>query len=384
MNRETIIVKIGTSSLTDDSGKLHPKRLKDHVEALIRLKQAGFRVVLVSSGAVAAGFHELGLSHRPRTLAGKQAAAAIGQGHLVQRYREAFAADGQSCAQVLLTRSDFDHRTRYLNALNTLNYLLERGVIPVINENDSVAVDEIRWGDNDTLAALVAGLLQADWLLLVTNTDGLYTANPLHHPEAEKIHRIRRIDKSLPVQVDDSKSTLGSGGMRSKLIAARKASRTGVRVYIGTSGEGPGWMQETVNEKGSGTYIDALPRRFSRKEQWIAAHSRPRGRLKVDEGAAKALLTGGKSLLPCGIMEVTGHFDAGEIVEVTGPGNSPLGRGLCRYPAELLQRVKGWQTREVTRLAPEHPEEVIHRDDWVPASIETPNLTLTTGKEHGR
>ncbi|GGA33868.1 glutamate 5-kinase [Kroppenstedtia guangzhouensis] len=372
MNHKTVIVKIGTSSLTDDSGKLDPEALQTHAEALTRLKQAGTRVVLVSSGAVAAGFHELGLTHRPCSLAEKQASAAIGQGHLVQRYREAFATHGEICAQVLLTRSDFDHRIRFLNALHTLQLLLERDIIPVINENDSVAGDEIRWGDNDILAALVAGLLQADWLLFVTDTDGLYTANPLDHPQAEKIRRIPPFHGSMPAQVDNSKSRLGSGGMRSKLIAARKASRAGIRVYIGTAGKTPGWMLDAVKGRGSGTYMDAEPRRSSRKEQWIAAHSRPRGHLKVDDGAAQALVERGKSLLPCGVVEVGGDFEAGEIVEVAGPDGT-LGRGVARFSAPLLRRVKGWSTREISRLIPNHPEEVIHRNDWVSFRGEAPS-----------
>ena len=242
MNHKTVIVKIGTSSLTDDSGKLDPEALQTHAEALTRLKQAGTRVVLVSSGAVAAGFHELGLTHRPCSLAEKQASAAIGQGHLVQRYREAFATHGEICAQVLLTRSDFDHRIRFLNALHTLQLLLERDIIPVINENDSVAGDEIRWGDNDILAALVAGLLQADWLLFAQIPTALYRQPPGSPPGGESSSYSSLLRIPMPAQVDNSKSRLGSGGMRSKLIAARKASRAGIRVYIGTAGKTPGWM----------------------------------------------------------------------------------------------------------------------------------------------
>lgn len=386
LDQETIIVKIGTSSLTDESGRLNTARLQRHADSLVQLKQAGYRVVLVSSGAIAAGFHELGLKQRPRTLAGKQAAAAVGQGQLVQRYREAFAASGTSCAQVLLTRGDFDDRTRFLNALNTLNYLLERDCVPIVNENDSVAVDEIQWGDNDTLAALVAGLLQAKWLLLVTNTDGLYTANPTTQPDAEKIRHLHRIDETLLSRIDDSKSSLGSGGMRSKLLAAQKASQTGVQVYIGTTGEQIGWMKKTVQGDGSGTYIDAIPHRISRKEQWISSHSRPRGRVTVDAGAARALLEAGGSLLPCGIVSVHGPFDSGELVEVIGPDDRSLGRGLCRYSSPLLQQVKGLQTEEAARIAPHHPEEVIHRDDWVPVKQQplNQNLEPQAGKGEGK
>lgn len=368
MNRQTVVVKIGTSSLTDNRGRLEEGKLESHVEGVLRLKEAGFQVVMVSSGAIAAGFHELGLSSRPRTLAGKQAAAAVGQGALVQRYRERFAARETRCAQVLLTRSDFSSRGRYLNALATLNYLLEKGVVPVVNENDSVAVDEIRWGDNDTLAALVAGLLQAQWLLLVTNTDGLYTDNPHKNRQARPIRRLLRVDEALLRQVDGSKSTFGSGGMRSKLTAARLAAETGVRVYIGTAGEDNRWMLQAVHNKGSGTYIEAASRHISRKEQWIAVHSAPVGKLHVDSGAARALLKEGGSLLPCGVTKVEGEFCEGEIVEVVDSQGTLIGRGFTRYPAALIDQVKGWQSAAVRHLTPDAPEEVIHRDDWVIAA----------------
>ncbi|MFC4078258.1 glutamate 5-kinase [Salinithrix halophila] len=369
MDRQTVVVKIGTSSLTDERGQLDENRLNHHVNGVFHLREAGFRVVVVSSGAIAAGFHELGLSSRPRTLAGKQAAAAVGQGALVQRYRELFAAKGAGCAQVLLTRSDLESRGRYLNALATLNYLLEREVVPVINENDSVAVDEIRWGDNDTLASLVAGLLQADWLLLVTNTNGLYTDNPHKHPDARPIRRLDRIDEALIQQVDGSKSLLGSGGMRSKLVAARLAAETGVKVHIGTAGSEPEWMLRAVRGRGDGTTIEAAPRHVSRKQQWIAAHSTPAGRLQVDEGAVHALLEKGGSLLPCGIIAVEGVFFEGDIVEVTDPKGIPIGRGVTRYPSVLIDQVKGWQSTTVKGIAPDAPEEVIHRDDWVTAVV---------------
>lgn len=367
MDRRTVVVKIGTSSLTDDQGKLDEAKLSRQVDGVLCLQRAGLQVVMVSSGAIAAGFHELGLSSRPNTLAGKQAAAAVGQGALMQRYREGFAARGSGCAQVLLTRSDFADRGRYLNALATMNYLLEKKVVPVINENDSVAVDEIRWGDNDTLAALVAGLLQAECLLLVTNTDGLYTDNPYKNRQAQPIRRLARVDEALLRQLDGSKSPFGSGGMRSKLTAARLAAETGVRVYIGTAKDDDAWMLKAVQNEGSGTYIEAVSPHVSRKEQWIAVHSAPAGKLHVDSGAARALLQEGGSLLPCGVTTVEGEFSHGEIVEVINPLGVSIGRGRTRYPAALIKRVKGWQSTDVHKLNPDAPAEVIHRDDWVSA-----------------
>lgn len=368
MVSSTVIVKIGTSSLTNSQGKLDERRLRHHVNSLNRLHHRGYRVVLVSSGAIAAGFHELGLSERPRTLEGKQAAAALGQGVLVQHYREAFALEGKTCAQVLLTRSDFDHRKRYLNALRTLNFLLDREVVPIINENDSVAVEEIRWGDNDTLASLVAGLLQAQWLLLITNTEGVYTDNPLRNPHATQIQYLDQVDDSLIQRLDDSKSDLGSGGMRSKLAAAKQAAEAGVKVYIGTEHSSVGWMEEVVEGNGRGTYIDCKTKQVSRKEQWIT-HSTSQGQLWIDSGAENALLLKGSSLLPCGVVEVKGCFQPGELVEVTDMQGTIIGRGVSRYSALLLNQVKGWQSQKVQSFYPSTPEEVIHRDDWVGVSI---------------
>ncbi|OYD09862.1 glutamate 5-kinase [Paludifilum halophilum] len=365
MDRQTIVVKIGTSSLTDGRGRLDQGWLRHHVRSLIELKRRGARVVLVSSGAIAAGFHELGLSERPRTLAGKQAAAAAGQGALVQYYREQFAAAGEICAQVLLTRSDFDHRRRYLNALNTLNFLLDKGGVPVINENDSVSVEEIRWGDNDTLAALVAGLLQADWLLLVTNTDGLFNEDPRRNPSARSIPHLTRVEDRLIADLNDSKHPLGSGGMRSKLLAAKRAAETGVQVYIGTPKRKSDWMRGSIEGKGSGTYIDRSSGHVSRKVQWITVHSAPGGQVEVDEGAVCALLRKGGSLLPCGVVKVKGRFEEGEIVSVTDSLGRSIGRGVVRYSADFLDRVKGWKSSEVQAVQPGSPEEVIHRDDWV-------------------
>ncbi|SDW30977.1 glutamate 5-kinase [Marininema mesophilum] len=371
MDRQTVVVKIGTSSLTNENGQLDEQRLAHHVAGIVELKKKGYHVVVVSSGGIAAGFHELGLTERPRTLAGKQAAAAVGQGALIQCYREHFFAKGISCAQVLLTRSDFDNRSRYLNALHTLNYLLKREVVPIINENDSVAVDEICWGDNDTLAALVAGLLQADEMILVTNTNGLFTDNPHKYPGACRIPMLDKVDEELLQQLDDSKSAFGSGGMRSKLVAVRMATEAGVRAHIGTEQPASDWMFKMLIHQETGTTIVASPRRISRKEHWIALHSGPAGQVHVDRGAARALLEEGRSLLPIGVVKVEGDFQVGDIVIVIDPTGTPIGRGMSRYPAEWLAKVKGKRSEEVFKQEPRYfPEEVIHRNDWVSTSME--------------
>ncbi|SFS59537.1 glutamate 5-kinase [Marininema halotolerans] len=383
MKQPIVVVKIGTSSLVDERGRLDKKRLAHHVASIGEIKRKNFHVVLVSSGGIAAGFYELGLTERPRTLAGKQAAAAVGQGALIQNYRERFAEQGVICAQVLLTRSDFDNRSRYRNALQTLEYLLDRGVVPIINENDSVAVDEICWGDNDTLAALVAGLLQAEELLLVTNTNGVYTDNPQKNPKATLIHHLESVGEELLASLDDSKSTLGSGGMRSKLLAARIASEAGVRVHIGSEQLEIDWMIQTLMQQGSGTTIEAAPRHISRKEHWISRHSAPAGQLQVDEGAAQALLKEGSSLLPIGVVAVNGEFQEGDIVRVVDSTGVEIGRGMSRYAANWIVQVLGRRSEDV----------VIHRNDWVATpSVATylhrkPQMDLSTsvdGEESGQ
>lgn len=366
LSDQIVVLKIGSSSLTTRTGEVSIDQLQQVVAHVSRLKENGPRVVMVSSGAVACGFRMLGMKGRPQSIREKQAAAAIGQGILIQHYREMFKQTGLEIAQVLLNRSDFSHRDRYRNALNTLDLLLARGVVPIINENDSVAVEEIQWGDNDFLAAQVAGLLQADWLVLVTSTDGVYTRDPALDPQAEAIPYLSHISSEWLSQLDETRSKFGTGGMRSKLKAARHATAFGTKVYIGQAQSGRAWLLDVLDGKGTGTYIGSKEREpVSRKRQWIGFHSEIRGRLTVDRGAERAIQQERRSLLPCGVIRVEGDFLPGEVVEVVNENGKALGRGIVNFSSRLLHQVRGLQTADIALYWQVDVEEVIHRDNWV-------------------
>lgn len=365
MGRQTLIVKIGSSSLTSETGELSLHKLARVVTHVSYLKRTGRRVVIVSSGAIACGFRLLGLNGRPQSIREKQAAAAVGQGVLIQHYRQLFNKRRLEAGQVLLDRSDFSNRRRYMNILNTLELLLERNAVPIINENDSVAVDEIRWGDNDFLAAQVAGLLQADWLVLVTGADGVYTRDPAVDPHAEAIPFMHSVSDEKLRQLDATRSKFGTGGMRSKLEAARHATQFGANVYVGSAKDRHDWLELVVNGGGSGTYISTRGIPPSRKQQWIGFHSEVKGRVTVDEGAARALEQEHRSLLPCGVLHVEGEFEAGAVVEVVGTEGRTIGRGVTNFSSRLLNKAKGMQTEDINAKWPVQAEEVIHRDNWV-------------------
>lgn len=369
LRKKIVVVKVGSSSLTTRSGEVSVDKLAQVVAHVSHLKKSGPRVVMVSSGAIACGFRMLGMQGRPQSIREKQAAAAVGQGILIQHYRERFGQSGLEIAQVLLNRSDFSHRERYRNALNTLDLLLDRGVVPIINENDSVAVEEIQWGDNDFLAAQVAGLLQAQWLVLVTSADGVYTSDPALDPQAEAIPYLSHISPDWLAQLDTTHSKFGTGGMRSKLEAARHAIEFGTHVYIGQAQPEKTWLQNVLSGVGTGTYIGTKERRgapISRKRQWIGFHSDISGRLTIDAGAERALQQEHRSLLPCGVICVEGKFLPGDVVEVVGLNGSVLGRGVVNFSSRLLHQVKGLQTEDIVAHWQVEAEEVIHRDNWVP------------------
>ncbi|WP_169835405.1 glutamate 5-kinase [Novibacillus thermophilus] len=347
MSNQTIIIKIGSSSLTKQSGEVSVDKLRQVVKHVSFLKRMGHKPVIVSSGAIACGFRLLKLSGRPQSIREKQAAAAVGQGILIQHYRELFQESGLEMAQVLLNRSDFSHRKRYMNALNTLELLLERDFIPVINENDSIAVEEIRWGDNDFLAAQVAGLLQAEWLVLVTSADGVYTRDPALHPEAEAIPYFSAVSEELLSRMDLTHSKFGTGGMRSKLEAASHATGFGTNVYVGKAKPDEAWLQTVLDGEGTGTYIGTKELPPSRKRQWIGYHSQISGYVTIDEGAERALEREHRSLLPCGVLSVDGEFVAGDVVEVVNTNGTVLGRGVVNYSSHLLDQAKGLQTQDI-------------------------------------
>ncbi|GIP20045.1 MULTISPECIES: glutamate 5-kinase [Paenibacillus] len=363
--QQRVVVKIGSSSLTSPEGGLNRDAVHFFASELSGLRESGFQVLLVTSGAVAAGFREIGYPERPKLLHEKQAAAAIGQALLMQSYREAFQIHGVQAAQVLLTRTDFLNRKRMGNASMAVEELLKQGVIPIINENDTVSVDELKFGDNDTLSALVANLLKADHLIILTDTEGLYTNDPRIDPSATRIEKVSEFTDELYKIAGGSGSKVGTGGMRSKIDAAKIATRGGVPVFIGKGGL-PGELLRAVQGDGRGTYFETRASSLPMKKQWLGFLSTPHGTLIVDEGAETALIHGGRSLLPVGVKTAEGAFHNGDVVEVVNEQQEVLGRGIVNYDKDHLQEVLGLPSHEVMKkMDGIHRLEVIHRDEWI-------------------
>ena len=355
------VVKVGTSSLTDDRGEIDPGPLLKLCGEIAAARAAGHEVVLVSSGAIAAGMPVLGLVRRPTDIGTLQAIAAVGQPRLMERISAILAMHGLVGAQVLLTPYDFIHRTQYLHARQTLRRLLALGAVPVVNENDTVADDEIRYGDNDRLAALVAHLVGADLLLLLTDTPGLFTADPRIDEAATLIEEIVEVDAALEAVAGGAGTERGSGGMASKLAAAKIAAWSGVRTVI-AGATVPGVVERSLLGDGVGTVVHPRSKRLSSRKLWIAFAQGAQGRLLVDDGARRALVESGRSLLPAGVRGVEGRFDADDAVEVIGPDGRPFAKGLVRYASAALTAVAGSRTSELPEGS---PHEVIHRDDLV-------------------
>ncbi len=368
--QQRIVVKIGSSSLTSDEGGLNREKIAYYARELSALQEAGYQTLLVTSGAVAAGFRQIGYSKRPKLLREKQAAASVGQALLMQAYNEAFAAHRIGIAQILLTRSDFSNRKRIHNALMTIEELLLRRIVPVINENDTVAVDELKFGDNDTLSALVANLVKAHKLIILTDTDGLYTEDPRKNANARRIERVGEINDDIFRIAGGSGSSVGTGGMRSKIEAARIAIRGGVPVFIGRASD-RGDLLAAVQGHGKGTYFDTTLHTLPMKKQWVGFHSLPQGNIRVDRGAEAALLSGGRSLLPAGIVDVEGDFHPGDVVEVMNEEGRLIGRGVVNYASWQLKAAAGLSTEEVRKRVDVHRIEVIHRDEWI-ALVDVP------------
>jgi glutamate 5-kinase len=365
---QKIVVKIGTSSLTrPETGQLALATIANLAETLSRLRCLGHQVILVSSGAVGVGCARLGLTERPKAIALKQAVAAVGQGRLMRVYDDLFTTLQQPIAQVLLTRSDLVQRSRYLNIYNTFKELLELGVIPVVNENDTVAVEELKFGDNDTLSALVASLVEADWLFLLTDVDRLYSADPRSVPDAQPITLVSSIKElaELQVQTGDRGSQWGTGGMVTKISAARIATAAGVRTVI-TEGKYPGNIEKILQGELIGTSFEPRPEPTSARKRWIAYGLVPTGKLYLDEGAVVAISQAGRSLLAAGITGVEGEFDTQEAVQLCDKSGSEIARGLVNYSSTDLQKIQGRHSREISAiLGYEGAETVIHRDNLV-------------------
>ena len=368
----TLVVKIGTSSLTKPAGHLAISVIATLVETLSALQNAGNRVILVSSGAVGVGCARLGITERPKTIAMKQAVAAVGQGRLMRIYDDFFTSMGQPIAQVLLTRTDLVQRSRYVNSYRTFRQLLQLGIIPIVNENDTVAVDELKFGDNDTLSAQVASLVGANWLFLLTDVDKLYSADPRYHPDAQPIHLVDRIEdlESQQVRVGDRGSQWGTGGMATKIEAARIAASAGVRTVI-TDGQQPQNLVKILAGEPLGTQFAPRSSTNARK-RWIAHSVMPAGKLYLDTGAVKAIQQAGKSLLAAGITEIEGEFDRQAAVQICDVSGKEIGRGIVNYSHVELSKILGCQSEDIPQiLGYEGAETVIHRDNLVIAPIES-------------
>ena len=359
------VIKIGSSLVTDDGQGLDANAIKSWTEQITELRSQGKEILLVSSGAVAEGMVRLGWNSRPNALHELQAAAAVGQMGLVQTYESCFKKHGILSAQILLTHDDLSDRKRYLNARSTLRSLLDLGVIPIINENDTVATDEIRFGDNDTLAALVANLAEADALIILTDQQGLYTEDPRKNPEAEFVSTGQASDARLHKMASSSGGSLGRGGMSTKLSAAQRAARSGTATLI-TSGRNENPLLAIADSKENGTLLLPDDEPIAARKQWLAGHLKVSGQLVLDEGASNVLLGSGRSLLPVGVTSVTGNFIRGEMVSCISHEGKEIARGLVNYNAIEAAKICGKSSTEVEQtLGYIDEDELIHRDNLV-------------------
>jgi len=356
-----VVVKVGSSSLTDGDGKLDPARLRALVDVLAARVNGGHQVVLVSSGAIATGMDPLGLPRRPRDLATQQAAASVGQGLLVAHYTRAFHEHGLRVGQVLLTADDTMRRTQYRNAQRALERLLDLGVVPIVNENDTVATDEIRFGDNDRLAALVSHLVHADAMALLTDVDGLYTGPP-DREGSRRIAEVRGPKDLDGIDVSARGSRVGTGGMVTKLESVAIATASGVPVVLTSAAQvAPALAGEDV-----GTWFAATGKRASTRLMWLAYAARTHGRLVLDDGAVRAVVERGTSLLPAGVTAVHGEFEAGDPVEIVAADGTVVARGLVAYSSQEAPDLLGRSTSELrAELGEGYDRELVHRDDLV-------------------
>ena len=358
-----IVVKVGSALVTDDGRGLDHARLARWAEQIAAINKLGKEVVLVSSGAIAEGIKRLGWTKRPHALNELQAAAAVGQMGLVEAYERAFAGHGLHTAQVLLTHADLTDRERYLNARSTLRTLLGLKVIPIINENDTVTTDEIKVGDNDTLGALVANLIEADCLIILTDQAGLYSADPRKHPEAEFVHEAVAGDPKLEAMAGGAGTGIGTGGMLTKILAAKRAARSGAHTVI-ASGREDRVLERLLAGEAIGTCLLAKQAPLAARRQWLADHLQVRGRLVLDQGAVRALAEQGKSLLPIGVIEVSGQFQRGEVVGCVDEDGRDIARGLANYSADEARRIARRPSAEIEAILGylEEPE-LVHRDN---------------------
>ncbi len=368
MNRyKKVVVKIGSALITAGGKGLDRAMIATWAEQMARLREQGVDVVLVSSGSIAEGITRLGLKARPKNISELQATAAVGQMGLVQAYEACFQAHGLHSAHILLTHADLSNRRRYLNARTTLRTLLGYGAVPVVNENDSVSNEEIRFGDNDTLGALVANLIEADLLIILTDQDGLFDSNPADNPQAKLIERADARDPKLVEYAGPSSGALGRGGMQTKVSAAQLAARSGTHTAI-ASGSIDNVIIRLAQGEALGSFLEASEGHLAARKQWLAGHMRCAGELSLDDGAVNVLLNRNASLLPIGVKAVSGVFNRGEVVACLAPDGSEIARGLVNYPSDECKQIIGKDSRQI-------PEILGYQDD--PELINRENLILT-------
>ncbi len=360
-----IVVKVGTSSLSHESGKLNIEMIEKICRQLVNIHCSGKEVLLVTSGAVGAGLSRLGYTERPKSIPEKQAAAAVGQGILMHIYEKIFSEYGETVAQLLLTRDDLTNRKRFLNSRNTLLTLINMRVIPIINENDTVVVEEIKFGDNDTLAALVAGLVNADLLILLSDIDGLYTADPRNNPQAQLISVVSEIDEDITSLAGDSGSKFASGGMVTKIEAGKISINAGIPMIIANSSE-DNIINKLVQGEDLGTLFVPRDTNPHSRKKWIGFASETEGTLIVDQGCRDALICHGKSLLAKGIVDIQGAFDRGSVVKIIDASGEEFARGIASYTSEEMIKLKGKHSDDfIETIGYKDTDSIIHRDNLI-------------------
>lgn len=361
--RKRIVIKIGSNILASSGNGLDIERIRSIVDDISAIHDEGYDPVVVSSGAIAAGMRNLGLKRKPHDIVLKQAAAAVGQSSLMWAYEKCFGVHGKKVAQILLTREDLSDRKRYINSRNTINTLISYGVIPIINENDTVATDEIRFGDNDHLASLVAALIEAERLIILSDVDGLFTEDPRKNPKASIISKVNKVTPEIERIAGGVVSNVGTGGMYSKVLAAKRAMNSGITVNI-VNGRKKDILLSFLKGERHGTEFIAKAVRPSQKKMWIAHGIRAKGSVSLDRGAVEAIVRSGKSLLPSGIISVSGNFDTGDAVYCLDYEGNKIAKGLVNYSSEEIEKIKGKNTKEIEgTLGYKYSDEIIHRDN---------------------
>lgn len=368
-----IMIKVGSSSLCNHYGKIEKQKILHLVSQISKLMKQGYDVVLVSSGAIAAGMGALDLKQKPQTIPEKQALAAIGQARLMKIYEDIFHLFDLKCSQVLLNHDDFDNRKRLMNLSNTMNALMNYGVIPIVNENDALSVDEIKVGDNDTLAALLVPVVHADILILVSDIDGLYTANPHENKDAVLLKYVDQVNKSIEQMAGTSSSNLGTGGMETKIRAAKIVNAYGSHMVI-VNGRKENSILHIFDENEEGTWFNGHSgKNLNAKTHWLAFHTSSKGKIIVDKGAGQALVESRKSLLPKGIVDVKDHFLMGQVVDVV-VNDQIIARGITNYSSDELKLIKGYKTSDI--------ESILHYKDYDEV-IHANNMVIVGGVHYG-